>query len=277
MQQRLARRTLVGATTLIVVALAACTTYPPNPTTTTTTTTTTVPLLCRAHNCASSAAVQRVLAVAEHGASLPLVATYRFVGAKSAPLTFVYATVPGKGVLSYFPPHAEYLYQAEADGLLYEFISNHSGYFECLRQVAKLDWTCHGPIPLGDPGLGVPATVGAYDVGVDLLDYLGPPLGPDPLTTRVVNGFPLSCVSYTQGKYPDTWTWCITKEGVLGYLSGPSFLRGIELVRLAFQVPKNEFSLPAKASKWREFEAQKVQAFDPPGLVSPGATSAQQG
>jgi hypothetical protein len=270
------RRTLVGATAVIVVALAACGSYPANPTTTSTSTTTTVPLLCRARHCASSAAVQGVLAVAESGASVPLVATYRFVGAKSAPLTFVFATVPDKNVLSSFPPRAEYLYQVEADGLRYEFISNQSGYFECLAQVARLDWTCRGPIPLGDPGLGDPATVGAYDVGVDLLDYLGPPLGPDPLTTRVMNGFSLSCVSYTQGKYPNTWTWCITKEGVIGYLSGPSFLRGIELVRVAFQVPKNEFSLPAKPTKWRAFEAQKVDAFLPPGLVSIGASSTKQ-
>jgi hypothetical protein len=259
----------MGAMTAIGVSLAACTTYPPNPTTTTTTTTTTTPVLCRKHHCASAAAVQRVLAVAERGALLPLVATYRFTGAKSAPLTFFYATVPGKQVLSEFPPAAEYLYQAEADGLRYEFISNRAGYFECMRQLAKLDWACHGPIPLGDPGLGAPATVGAYDVAVDLLDYLGPPPGPDIVTSRVINGFPLACVSYTQGKYPETWTWCITKQGVLGYLSGPSFLRGIELVHLSFRVPSNEFSLPTKPTKWIEFEAHKIPAFLPPGLVKP--------
>ena len=273
MQSKLTRRSLAGVAAVAVVALAACTTYPANPKPTTTSTTTTVPFLCRGHPCASSAAVQRVLAAAVSAASLPLVATYRFVGAKTAPLTFVYATVPGKGVLTSFPPPADYLYQAVADGLRYEFIANRSGYFECLTSLAKPRWSCRGPIPLGAPGLGVTAAAGAYDVEPDLLDYLGPPLGPDPLTTRVVNGFRLTCVSYTVGKYPDTWTWCATDKGVLGYLSGPSFLRGIELVRLSFEVPKNEFSLPATPTKWHEFESQKVRAFLPPGLQSLGGTS----
>ncbi len=270
MHRKRLRPALLATTGILVLAAASCARYPAAARTTSTTTTTTVPLLCRARPCASAAAVQRLLAVAQGGASRSFVATYMFVGAKGAPRTFSYATAPGKGVLSYFPPPAKYLYEVVADGLRYEFISNRSGYFECLTKVAEPAWSCRGPVPLASPGLGRAATVGAYDVVPDLLDYLGPPLGRDPVTTRVVNGLHLSCVSYTQGTYPDTWTWCVTRSGVLAYLSGPSFLRAIELVRLRPGVPEGEFSLPARPAKWQGFEAEKVPAFLPPGLMNAG-------
>jgi len=216
--------------------------------------------------------VKRFLTEAHQGALQPLVATYRLVGARSAPRTFVYATLPGSGVLSYFPPPASYMYQAVADGLRYEFVSNRSGYFECLTKVTTLHWTCRGPIPPGDLGVGASATIGSYDVEPDLTDYLGPPGGPAPITKRVVNGFPLSCVSYTQKITIAVQTWCITTRGVLAYVGGPSFLRSIELVRLSFGVPKGEFSLPSKPTAWHEFEDQSVRAFSPPGFANPGTS-----
>ena len=88
----------------------------------------------------------------------------------------------------------------------------------------------------------------------DLTDYLGPPGGPAPITTRDVNGFRLSCISYTEKVAIAVQTWCITGRGVLGYIAGAGFLRGIELVSLSFTVPKDEFSLPSKPTRWHGFE-----------------------
>lgn len=249
-----------------LVALAACKNYPPATTTTSTTTTTTEPPLCRTQHCSSAASVQRLFALAERGAELPLQATYRYLGAKSAPFTFEYATIPGPGVLSYFPPRAEYLFEAEADFLRYEFVSNRSGYFECLSPLGRTDWTCRGPVRLAGGGLGAPATVGSYDVEPDLVDYLGPPLARAPLVTRLLDGFKVTCVSYTEGVKPVPWTWCVTAQGVLAYLSGPSFLRGIELVTLSLGAPAGDFALPARPGAWTGFEAGKVPAFAPPGF-----------
>ena len=256
----------------VLVSLSACgPSFAPGPTTTKPppVTTSTMPL-CRTHACASPAAVKRFLTEADHGALQPLVATYRLLGAKSTPRTFVYTTLPGRGVLSYFPPPASYVYEAVANGLRYEFISNRSGYFECLTGVAKTDWTCRGPISAGEGGVDGSATIGSYDVEPDLVDYLGPPGGPAPLTTRVVNGFRLSCISYTPKVTLAVQTWCITNRGVLAYVAGSGFLQNIELVRLSFGVPKGEFSVPSKPITWHGFEDHTVHAFSPPGFASSG-------
>lgn len=254
----------------LLVTLSACgpaftngpTTTKPPPVTTTT-----MPM-CRTRACSSPAAVKRFLAEAAKGALQPLVATYRLVGADGAKQTFFYATAPSHGVLNYFPPPASYIYQTVADGLRYEFISNRAGDFECTTRVAKPAWSCRGPIPTGKGGIGISATVGSYDVEPDLTDYLGPPGGPAPLTTRALHGFRLSCISYTQQVKVAVQTWCTTERGVLAYVSGAGFLRNIELVSLSFGVPKGEFSLPAKPTAWHEFEDQAVHAFAPPGFSS---------
>lgn len=224
--------------------------------------------LCRIRACASPAAVERFLSEADEGALRPLVGTYRLVGPGSASQTFVYTTQPSGAVLSYFPPPSDYLYETVADGLKYEFIANRSGYFECLTRVAKPDWGCRGPISASEGGVGGSATVGSYDVEPDLADYLGPPGGPAPLTTREMNGFRLTCITYTQKVKIPLQTWCVTQGGVLAYVSAPSFSRRIELVHLSLGVPQGEFSLPSRPKAWHGFEDQEVQAFAPPGFAN---------
>lgn len=257
---------------VVALVLSACgPEFAPSPSTTKPppVTTTTMPM-CHTRPCASPAAVARFLAEAERGALQPLIATYRLSGTGGGSSIFVYATVPRRGALSYFPPPASYKYETVADGLRYEFVSNSSGYFECLTKLAENDWTCRGPISPGAGGVGGSATIGSYDVEPDLTDYLGPPGGPAPITTRDVNGFRLSCISYTEKVTIAVQTWCITGRGVLGYIAGAGFLRGIELVSLSFTVPKDEFSLPSKPTRWHGFEDKTVQAFAPPGFAFSG-------
>ena len=203
------------------------------------------------------------LSEARHGALVQLVATYRLVGSKSAPWTFTYATLPVKAGP---PPSGFYKYEATADGQEYEFISNRSGDFECLTRTAAVHWSCDGPIPGAFFGNGVIATVTSYDVEWDYIHFLNPPSQGSTLRMRTVDGLKMSCLSY-RPEGPPTWTWCITQRGVLGFVTGPGFLRRIELVSLSFGVPRDEFSLPAKPTKWHGFEDRRNGAFSPPGFL----------
>ena len=167
------------------------------------------------------------------GALQPLIATYRLSGPGEASRLRLRDRCRAWRCSQLLPATANYKYETVADGLRYEFVANSSGYFECLTKLAENDWTCRGPISPGDGGVGGSATIGSYDVEPDLTDYLGPPGGPAPITTRDVNGFRLSCISYTEKVTIAVQTWCITGRGVLGYIAGAGFLRGIELVSLS--------------------------------------------
>jgi hypothetical protein len=198
----------------------------------------------------------------------PLVATYRILDVKSAPYSFVYATSAGKNALKYFPPPVDYRYRAVANGEEYEFIAHKGDYYECLRPASKLHWGCEGPVNMGDMGYGGLATIGSYDVEPDYLGFFTS--SPSRVTNRVVNGFQLACIRVSQRGFP-TETWCITSRGVLGYVLGLPGFKRIELTSLSYRVPKEEYLLPAKPTRWTSFVAAKLCEFGPPGWANPGS------
>ena len=68
-------------------------------------------------------------------------------------------------------------------------------------------------------------------------------------SAKTVNGFALSCISVTGAKgEKGTGTFCVTAQGVLGYVSYSSTTGGsgnFELTKYATSVPSSDFTLPA--------------------------------
>ena len=69
-------------------------------------------------------------------------------------------------------------------------------------------------------------------------------------STKTVNGFPLQCVTVTGATgQQGTGTFCVTSQGVLGYVSYSGTASGsgsFSITNFSGSVPGSDFTLPAK-------------------------------
>jgi hypothetical protein len=251
-----------GVVVLLVVAatINACTTTPAATTASTTSstmdlavagpTTTSTPLpanVCPPEvKCASAATVRHFVQLAKNGRVVGYWATYRFLATARPPLTFVYATRRAENRVR------EYLYEVAVGGVRFRAVHLATGhsptdFYECLKRGAR-PWSCYGPDP--SQGNGGIEEVLAYDVALDYLRPLNPPLNASSIRSRDIGRFKSTCLTFTfQGPVART-TWCVTSNGILDYLAGLDLYRPIELVRLSPDVPPGLFRLPASAAAW---------------------------
>ncbi len=200
-------------------------------------------------------AIKTVHNVLHQGAAISALSN-KLKSADKNPYEVTYVTTgvsPVTTELASSPPH-ELAFRTTVSGQVLEVISNSTGEFACSKGVSSsATWSCAEV-----KGAEVETEKAMYALysGAYWIDFLKVYSAAAALqgikihsTSMSVNGFALSCVVITGSKAnPTNSKWCVTSQGVLGYVSVSAKSADFEIKSYSSSPPSSLFQVPAGAT-----------------------------
>ncbi len=200
-------------------------------------------------------AIKTVHNVLHQGAAIGALSN-KLKSADKNPYEVTYVTTgrnPVTTELASSPPH-ELAFSTTLSGNIVHLISNSTGEFACSKAVSSgATWSC-----IEGKGAEVEADKAMYALysGAYWIDFLRIYSAAAALqgikihsTSMSVNGFALQCVVITGNKNnPTNSKWCVTSQGVLGYVSVSAKSADFEIKSYSSSPSSSLFQVPAGAT-----------------------------
>jgi len=199
-------------------------------------------------------AIKTVHNVLHQGAAISALSN-KIKAADKSPYEVTYVTTGANPVtteLASSPPH-ELAFGTTVSGQVIDVIQNSKGEFACSRGVSSsATWSC---IEVKGAEAATYKVMYALYSGAYWIDFLRLYSAAAALqgvtihsTTMSVNGFALQCDVIVNKKNPSTSKWCVTSEGVLGYVSVSSAKADFEIKSYSASPQASLFQVPAGAT-----------------------------
>ena len=175
--------------------------------------------------------------------------------ADKSPYEVTYVTTGSNPVtteLAASPPR-DFAFGTTVSGQILDVISNSKGEFACSRGLgSSATWSC---IEVKGAEVETYKLMYALYSGAYWIDFLKLYSAAAALqgvtnhsTTMSVNGFGLQCVVIVNKKSPGTSKWCVTSQGILGYVSVSSAKADFEIKSYSASPPASLFQVPLGAT-----------------------------
>ncbi len=199
-------------------------------------------------------AIKTVHNVLHQGAAISALSN-KLKSADKNPYEVTYVTTGSSPVtteLASSPPH-ELAFRTTVSGQVLDVIENSSGEFACSRGLSSsATWSC---AEVKGAEVETYKVMYALYSGAYWIDFLKLYSAAAALqgvtihsTNMTVNGFALQCDVIVNKKSPSTSKWCVTSQGVLGYVSVSSAKADFEIKSYSSSPPSSLFQVPTGAT-----------------------------
>jgi len=200
-------------------------------------------------------AIKAVHNVLHQGAAISALSN-KIKAADNKPYEVSYVTTGSYPVVTEYaesPPH-DFAFSTTISGKVLDVVSNSTGEFACSRSSSPgSTWSC---LKLGSADIETYKAMYALSSGAYWIDFLKLYSAAAALqgitihsTSMSVNGFALSCVVITGNKNnPTNSKWCVTSQGILGYVSVSAKSADFEIKSYSSSPAASLFQTPVGAT-----------------------------